>query len=168
MSKDTQEFIPFRRSGSPVEYSSGMCQTVVNVAKAGGFEAAMCVALNISPTTFRSYQEKYPEFKEAVEFANTIILAMQEKNLQDGIVGKTEGKYNFSANAYVLNNKYKQLYSSASGSNNTEITINQINLSPEQITAKIAQKLEKLQTMGIVVKPEDVTIPSIEEENDGN
>jgi hypothetical protein len=166
VSKDTPEFIPFRRAGGVTKYSSGMCQTVVDVAKTGGFHAAMCVALGISTTTFYRYQSEYPEFKEAVEFADTITLALQEELLLAGAKGTLEGKYNFSANAMILNNKYRHLYDKTTGTNNTEITINTINLTPDQLNAKIAQKLEKLKMMGIELDPKQLQSSIIEEETE--
>lgn len=162
ISKDSPAYVPFRRAGSQTKYSSMMCDKVVAVAMEGGFRAAMCVALNISLSTFNNYIRDYPDFADAVEFADLVTLAQQEQLLQDGARGMTEGKYNFTANAFILSNKYKHLYDKAGGGGNTEININNntINLTPEQLTAKIAQKMEQLKIRGIELDP--VVIEQIE------
>ena len=135
------------KQGRPSLYDPKMCEIVIEIAKEGGFRAAMCVGLGITERTFNKYIKDFPEFANAVEFAELILLAQQEELLQLGAQGKIKN-YDFRANSYILNNKYKQLYDK-SGGNNTEVTINTINLTPEQIQNKIAQKLEKLKSLGI-------------------
>lgn len=147
------EFLPATAGGN-TKYRPEMCDVVVQVAHDGGFHAAMMVALDIGNDTFYRWKREIPEFKEAVEKADLVSLALQEAALMDGMLGKIKG-YNFSANAMILNNKYKSLYQRADGGSNTEITINTVNLSPEQLDSKIAQKLEKLKSMGIELKPNE-------------
>ena len=145
------EILPAKR-GAPTKYKPEMCDIVQAVAHDGGFHAAMMVACGITNDTFYAWKRDIPEFKEAVEKADLISLALQEAALMDGMMGKIKN-YNFSANAMILNNKYKALYTRGEGSGNTEVTINTINLTPDQIDTKIAQKLEKLRSMGIDLKP---------------
>ena len=149
------EFIPAKsiESTGLGKYKPEMCDIVVQVANDGGFHAAMMVALGIGNDTFYRWKREIPEFKEAVEKADLISLALQEAILMDGMLGKIKG-YNYSANSKILDNKYKALYQK-DGSGNTEITINTVNLTPEQLDNKIAQKLEKLKTMGIELKPNE-------------
>lgn len=147
------EFIP-ATTGHLGKYRPDMCDVVIQVANDGGFHAAMMVALDIGNDTFYRWKREIPEFKEAVEKADLISLALQEAALMDGMLGKIKG-YNFSANAMILNNKYKALYQRDGAGGNTEITINTVNLSPEQLDTKIAQKLEKLKSMGIELKPNE-------------
>lgn len=162
---EKQEFIPAKEnyplegintSSSPRrdKYKPEMCDVVIQVANDGGFHAAMMVALDIGNDTFYRWKREIPEFKEAVEKADLISLALQEAALMDGMLGKIKG-YNFSANAMILNNKYKALYQRTDGGSTTDITINTINLTPEQLDTKIAQKLEKLKSMGIELKPNE-------------
>ena len=147
-----QDFIP-AKAGRTSSYRSEMCNLVIKVAEDGGFHAAMMVALGIGNDTFYRWKREIPEFKEAVEKADLVSLAIQEAALMDGMLGKIKG-YNFSANAMILNNKYKSLYQKEAN-NTTDITINTINLTPEQLDNKIAQKLEKLKTMGIELKKDE-------------
>ena len=165
ISKLSLEYVPFRQGGAPSKYHPEMCNIVIEVAKEEGFHAAMCVALGITEKTFNVYRKDHPEFNDAVEYADLITLAQQEKRLQDGAAGRIE-KYNFNANAMVLNNKYRHSYDRSGSGNNTEITINAINLTPEQINYKIAQKLEKLKSLGIELQPAVIEHETIEVEED--
>lgn len=133
--------------GRNTKYDSSMCDLVKAIARSGGFHAAMIMACGISKKTFYKWQDDYEEFKEAVEEADTISLAFQEKCLVEGMLGNIKN-YNFSANAMILNNKYKTLYTKSGDGPTTEININTINLTQEQIDDKIAQKLEKLGAAG--------------------
>lgn len=147
------EILPARR-GAPTKYKVEMCDVIKAVATDGGFHAAMMVACGITNDTFYRWQREIPEFREAVAQADLISLALQEAALMDGMMGRIKN-YNFNANAMILNNKYKALYTRGEGSGNTEVTINTINLTPDQMDIKISQKLEKLRSMGIDLKSKE-------------
>lgn len=147
------------------KYAEWMCDAVIEVAEEGGYHAAMMLRIGVSKATFYNYRDDFPEFKEALERADLINLARQEKLLLDGAEGNIRN-YNFTANAYILQNKYKSLYQRDNKEqNNTAITINNLNLSPEQRDYKIAQISEKLRSMGINILP-DLKVIEGEEDND--
>src|SRR5260221_376748 len=143
----TQEVVPYTR-GAPTKYRSDMCGIVIQVAHDGGFHAAMMVACGIGNDTFYRWKNEIPEFKQAVDQADLISLALQEAVLVDGMLGKIKN-YNFNANAMILNNKWRAQYARSGSGDNTEITINTVNLSKDQLDNKIAQKLERLKSLGI-------------------
>jgi len=137
------------RRGAPCKYETWMCDTVIDIAQSGGFHAAMMVACGIDNDTFYRYKREIPEFKEAVECADLISLAIQEATLVAGARGEIKN-YNFASNAMILSNKYRALYKGTEGGNNTEININNntINLSPKERDDKIAQIMQKLKATG--------------------
>jgi hypothetical protein len=145
--EDTETYIPYQR-GVKSLYNPRMCDLVIETAIAGGFHAAMCLSCGITAKTFDNYRKEHIEFNDAVEYADLITLSQQEQKLQDMADGKIKGDYR--ATAMLLNNKYRHIYDKTAGSN-TEITINTINLTSDQMNAQIAQKLEKLKSMGIEV-----------------
>jgi hypothetical protein len=150
------------KRGAPTKYEDWMCDKVVEVAQDGGFHAAMMVACGIDNDTFYRYKREIPEFKDAVEYADLISLAIQEATLIAGSRGEIRN-YNFASNAMILSNKYRALYKGNEGSSNTEININNntINLSPQERDDKIAQILQKLKSAGSlpdVLAPKQIDI----------
>lgn len=145
------EVIPHNKTGPKRKFESWMCDKIIEVAQTGGHIPAMCAAIGIrSEDTFHRWKREYPEFKEAYEEARTVSKGVYENLLLQGAMG-TIPHFNFNAVAMIMNNKFPDEYKrGANGSNtNTEITINQLSLTPEQVDYKISQKLEKLKSMGI-------------------
>lgn len=140
------------RRGAPTKYEEWMCEAVIQVAQDGGFHTAMMVACGIDKDTFYKYKNDIPEFKEAVEYADLISLAIQEATLVAGMRGEIRN-YNFSANAMILNNKYRALYKTGTG-DNTEININNntINLTKTEIDDRLNRVIETLKKSGTDVK----------------
>jgi hypothetical protein len=73
--------------------------------------------------------------------------------------------FNVTAMAMIMNNKFPESYSRGTGGNNSEntsITINNLNLTPAQINDRIAQKLERFKSLGIELEtgllPEPIEI----------
>lgn len=164
ISENAPEIVPFK-AGRRTDYTPRMCEIVVATAEAGGFRAAMCVNCGISNSTFANYIREYPDFAEAVEYAELVLLAQQEALLTAGAQGKIKN-YDFRANSYILNNKYRHIYDKTTGS--TEVNINTINLTPEQINEQIAKKYARLRAFGVDIPVEDVkAIDYIEVEKDG-
>lgn len=140
--------------GRPTNYRPEMCDKIIEVAGRGGHIAEMRLSIGVySKETWYEWKEKYPEFAEAVRIAELVSLVWWERYGRDNLTTK-----NFSATSYamIMNNKFKDDYS-RTGSGNTEITINTVNLSPEQLEQKIAQKLDKLRTLGITLDSEPVS-----------
>jgi intergrase/recombinase len=146
LSDEVNRDIPPYVRGKLSLYHPKMCDVVINTAMQGGFKAEMCINCGISNATFDKYVNTYPEFKESYEFAELIILREAEKLLQKGARGELPGEA-FKYLSKLLDNKYKHLYEKAG--NNTEITVNTINLTPEQVSAKIAQKIGSLKAQGV-------------------
>lgn len=150
-----QEVVPIdlqiapRKPGRPTLYRPEMCDIVVKVAMNNGFHAAMQLACGVSETQFYEWKKTIPEFAEAVAFADTISLALLESTLIKNGTGELRG--NVNATLAALNNKYKAHYSRTATSESHEITINNntLNLTSDQMTQKIAQKLEKFRSLGL-------------------
>ncbi len=152
-----EELILAPKVGAPIKYNPLMCETIFDVAKVGGHIPAMMLRLGIrSKDTWYRWQEEYPEFKEAVAFAKIISQAFHEHIGLQGAMGEIPN-FNASTYALIMNNKFSDDYKrSSSGAGNTEITMNTINYTAEQINEKIAQKLEKLKSLGVDFNQEDV------------
>lgn len=133
------------------KYRPEMCSKIIDVAKEGGHIASMMLAIDCkSERTWYDWQDRYPEFKEAVEAAKLVSKDFYERLGLMGIMGQVK---NFNATTYalIMNNKFKDEYSRGTNgpSSHTEITFNTVKLPPEQVTQKIAQKLEKLKNLGV-------------------
>lgn len=60
------------KPGPNIKYSSDMCDLIKQIAKEGGFHAAMIMACGISSKTFYRWKQEIPEFAEAVDEADNI------------------------------------------------------------------------------------------------
>lgn len=145
------------KPGPKCKYEYWMCAKIKEIAGSGGHIPAMCRAIGInSEDTFHRWKREIPEFKEAYEEAKMISKSVYENILLQGAMGQIP-HFNFNSVAMIMNNKFPDEYKrGANGSNtNTEITINQLNLTPEQIDYKIQALLEKRRARGIdIIEPE--------------
>ncbi len=141
-------------AGRPCKFEPWMCEKILEIASNGGHQAAMMQAIGIKKTQFHTWKKEIPEFKDAIEEAKLISQSVYENILLQGAMGKIPG-FNFNSISLLMHNKFPDEYkrgSNGSTVSNTEITINQLHLSPKEIDYKIAQKLEKLQALGIDLK----------------
>lgn len=126
-----------------------MCEKIIEVARNGGHQAAMMLAIGVRSTdTFYRWLEQYPEFKNAYEYSKVVSKAFYEDIGLKGALGMIPG-FNFHSYAMTMNNKFPEDYKRSATGGNTEITINTMNLSPDQLDSKIAQKLEQLKAFGV-------------------
>lgn len=139
-----------KKTGPVPKYQPSYCEEIIKVAAEGGHIAQMRVAIDCrSKETWYRWINEYPEFKEAVEYAELISQAFYERLGLMGAMGEVK---NFNATTYalIMNNKFSDEYKRSGNSSNTEITINQVNMTPEQLEQKIAQKLQRLRSFGVV------------------
>lgn len=142
------EFLPAKTGPEP-KYKAEMCQEILQVASEGGHISAMRAKLGaISKDTWYRWQDTYPEFKSAVEASKLASQVYYEKLGLMGCTGQIDG-WSATTYALIMNNKFKDEYSRGTGGSHTEITYNTVNLSPEEITQQIAQKLEKMKNLGV-------------------
>jgi len=152
-----EELIQASKPGPKAKYDSSMCEKLKEVAEQGGHISAMCLAIGIkSEDTFHRWRKQYPEFEEAYQESKLISKAFFEGMALRGMAGLIKG-FNFNSLALIMNNKFPEEYKrGANGSGtNPEITINQLQLSSEQINEKIAQKIEKLKSLGVQLLKDD-------------
>lgn len=145
----TPEVIQASKPGPKPKFEPWMCDKIIEVAAEGGHIPAMMSAINVfSKETWYRWKNDYPEFKEAVEKSEIVSQAFYEKL---GLLGTMGQIKNFSATTYMItmNNKFGDEYKRGTGGNNTEITINQVALSSDQLALKIAQKAEQLKMLGV-------------------
>lgn len=142
-----------RGRGKETYYQPWMCDKIIEVAANGGFRSAMIVALGVKRrATINEWCNKYPEFKQAYELAKEYQQAKYEKLNLDMIEGNIKG--NATSMAIALTNQfsddYKRTGSGESvGNTHTEININTISLTQDQMDASIQQKLQFIKTFGI-------------------
>lgn len=145
------EIVGTSKPGPQSKYSPEMCQIIIDIGKRGDHITSMRAALGgISKQTWYDWQEKYPEFKDAVEQARLFSQEWWEQAGKNGTVGLLKG-FKPNSYAYIMGNKFPDEYKQAG--NTTEVTVhnNTLNLTSDQITQKIAQKLEKFKSLGIVI-----------------
>lgn len=143
------------KTGPATLYKPSYCDAVIDVAMQGGHIPAMMMAINIrSKDTWYTWKKEHPEFKEAVEYSKVVSQAFHEKKGLEGALGEIPN-FNASTYALIMNNKFGDDYKrNPNGSGPTEITFNTLNLNADQLTDKIAQKLEKLKSLGVVLNNE--------------
>jgi hypothetical protein len=140
------------KKGAPSLYDVNMCQRIVDIAAQGGHIAAMMDCLGIkSKDTWYRWQKEYPEFKEAVVQAEIKSQAFYEHLGLQALLGEIP---HFSATTYalIMNNKFGNDYKRNAASTEVNITNNTMNLTSEQVTQKIAQKMEKLKSLGVDIE----------------
>lgn len=146
--------MPSLKPGPESDYDPSYCDAIVTVAAQGGHQAEMCLACGVkSRTTLYNWREKHPEFDEAYQFAQLVSLAYHEKVQLAGAMGMLPG-FNSTTMAVIMNNKFGEDYKRGAGGNaSTEINItnNTVNLTSEEMDARIAQITEKLKSSGIDV-----------------
>jgi hypothetical protein len=135
------ELVKRPRPGQPTKYKEWMCDKIVEVAQKGGLRAARCIAIGVNRDTYLEWCKRYPDFKAASDWADLLCQAFDEEVLRKISLGEIDAK-GFNAHAMRMNNAYKHDYSRSPTNNNTEITINQLNISPKERRQLIAQKLE--------------------------
>lgn len=146
------EIVPIK-SGAPSKYIPHYCNVIIEAASEGKHIPGMMLAIGIkSKDTWYRWQKEHPEFKEAVEWAEIVSQAYYESLGHEGMLGKIDG-FNATTYAMVMNNKFGQDYK-RNGTGGTEINItnNTLNLTPEQVTQRIAQKIEKLKSLGVDIE----------------
>jgi len=146
---EPDDVVHYPTFGQPSYYEPWMCEAILEIAAKGGHIPAMCVRIGIkSISVFYEYINKHPEFKEAVAYGKLISQAFYEQQLLKGATGKIEG-FNATAFALIMNNKFDNEYKRDRQNGTTEITINNLNLSQDQMDYKIAQKMAALKSMGV-------------------
>lgn len=153
--------IKVRGPGKPSYYEPWMCDKIIEVAARGGHISEMCVELGLkSETSYHDWKKLYPEFKEATETAKLYSKAYYEKLNLQGARGELPG-FNGGTMEKIMQAKFSEEYkkdNNGNTNNRTEITINNLNLSPQEVNMKIAQLTEKLKAMG-----QDIGIPVVEQ-----
>lgn len=137
-----------QKTGPISKYNPSVCSQVLEAAKTGAHIPGMMLAIGIrSKDTWYRWQDEHPEFKEAVEYAKVISQAVWE-NI--GLQGTTGNIKNFNASSYalIMNNKFSDEYRRSGTGSNTDITINQLSLTPEQVQQRITQVTERLKALG--------------------
>ena len=156
--KPSSEFV--NKVGKTTYYEPWMCDKIIEIASQGGSRSKMIVALGIRrEATINEWCEKYPEFREAYAISKHYHLAyLEDINLENA---KGEIKGNATSMALMLNNYHPEIYKrnpDATGGGHTEININTINLSPEQMDTAIKQKIQLLRSFGLEFDPTKSTI----------
>jgi hypothetical protein len=140
------------KKGAPALYTTNMCQQIIDIASQGGHIPAMMDAIGIkSKDTWYRWQKEYPEFKDAVNQAEIKSQAFYEHLGLKALLGEIP---HFSATTYalIMNNKFGNEYKRNASSTEVTITNNTLNLTSEQVTEKIAQKMEKLKSLGVDIE----------------
>jgi len=152
--KSSNELDEVKRGPKP-QFKPEYCGNIVEVAMEGGHIPAMMLSIGIrSKDTWYRWQREYPEFKEAVEWAEIVSQATYESLGLKGLKGEIPN-FNSSTYALIMNNKFGLDYKrNPNGAGGTEINItnNTLNLTSEQVQQKIAQKLEKLKSLGVDIE----------------
>ena len=116
-----------RGPGRPTSYDPKYCDVIVAVARRGGDDAAMVLACGLSaPKSMWVWRQKYPEFKEAYNYAKLIQLERDEVLLDAYVLGKIP-KGHFKALEMRLRNRDPEKYGAVNpqhiNQSNTQINI---------------------------------------------
>lgn len=108
----TRKGRPCPAKGRPSKYDPKHCDTIVEVARAGGDDAAMAIACGLSDRkNMWQWRQKYPEFAEAYNYAKLVKLQKAEILLEGYAYGKVP-KGNFKALEWQLKNLDPDKYGS--------------------------------------------------------
>lgn len=144
MSSESKYLVP-----NNLKYNEAVADKVVAAAAEGCHIPGQMLAAGIrSKDTWYRWQKEYPEFRAAVEFAKLVSQDWWERLGVQAVKGEIP---NFNATTYalVVNNKFGDEYKrSSSGQGNTEINVTTINYTTEQLKQRIAQKWQKLKSVG--------------------
>ena len=157
------------KGGRPSNYSVEMTAKIWQLADMGGANVAqMCRAVGIgSFSTFYSYREKYPEFKQATEYCSMSSCATLESALMEGATG--EKKIDSKAAMWMLYNRDQEQYKMpgrpAAGDQNINIKIGNLNIA--NITKLSGKELDRLieQTEASIKIIEDTQLPEIKDQS---
>jgi len=114
-----------RKVGRPTKYKPEMCQQAIELGKIGASKQEIAMKLGISITcAFYDWQEKYPEFQEAIKEAELQAMVWWEIQGRE----KTFNSAGFNPTAYIfqMKNRFSSQYKDRSpqeGHNGGHITI---------------------------------------------
>jgi len=135
MSENKQET---NKVGRPTKYKEGFPEQVINLFKIGASKAEICLKLDIGFDAFQDYQEKYPEFSEAVKKGLRISQGWWEMKGREATMGGVEG---FNATSFIFNmkNRFKEDWRDKQEVDNTHSFKD---ISEEELDKKISQHLK--------------------------
>lgn len=76
-------------AGRPTDYRPGYCAQVIDLGKEGKSHAQIAAALDVSRQTMYAWQEKHPEFLDAITRARDLAQAWFEERGQIGLSDKS-------------------------------------------------------------------------------
>lgn len=76
-------------AGRPTDYRDSHCAQVIELGKQGKSHAQIAAALDVSRQTMYTWQEKHPEFLDAITRARDLAQAWFEEKGQIGLADKT-------------------------------------------------------------------------------
>lgn len=154
-------------------YKPEYCETIIKLGAQGAFQSHMAATLGICEKTLYNWQDRIPEFKEALDWARTLSKAYHEWKLIKGEKG--DKNYNFAANAFILSNQWKAEYARnmKEGETVNNLTVNNLNLSSDEVKERIAEITAKLAAKGQMPsisfpfkEPKKLVIKQEQKEND--
>lgn len=145
-------------SGAPKKYQERFGDIIIDIAKQGGHQAQMMMAIGdalgqsrpISPDTLSRWRKEYKEFEDAYQSAKICSQAFYENLALQGVLGNVKN-FNPTTFAMIMNAKFCNEYKRAGATVSIEpaqTTINIVQLTPEQLKYKIAQKQALLKQRG--------------------
>lgn len=85
-------------AGRPAEYDPSFCDAVIEIGREGGGKAEMASQCGVSRQAFWEWQQRYPEFGDAVTRAVDLSAGWWEAQGRKGVWAGPQ----FNANAYSL------------------------------------------------------------------
>ena len=95
--------------GRPTKYTKAMCLQAIELGRSGASKTEIAVDLGISPTNaFYAWQEKHPEFREAIKEAEYQAMVWWERRGREA----TFSSSGFNATAYIfqMKNRFSEHY----------------------------------------------------------
>ena len=98
-------------AGRPTDYRPEMCGQVVELGRQGKSHAQIAAALDVARKTLYEWQERYPEFSDAITHAKDLAQAWFEDMGQSGLVMPG---FNASLWAKQVSCRFREDYTDAS------------------------------------------------------
>ncbi len=116
-------------AGRPTDYRPEMCGQVVELGRQGKSHAQIAAALGVARKTLYEWQERYPEFSDAITHAKDLAQAWFEDMGQSGLVMPG---FNASLWAKQVSCRFREDYTEPPSSVSTSAIFNQRALVPAQ------------------------------------
>ena len=95
-----------RPVGRPTKYKPEYCQAIIDFMATGDSLVAFAAHIEVAPSQIYVWEEKHPDFQEAIKIARAKCQAWWEKQLKDGIFTDKETRHSHGSVIFKLKSRF--------------------------------------------------------------